>query len=136
MSRDIKFRAWSEKHKEMVSNDDLIFENGDWFAMTSPPDADVRFGEVIDVVELMQYTGLKDKNGVEIYEGDILQIDDPEDDSKCVVVFKDGAFKKQFKYSDESLEKEPHLPKLFFTHFDSLDLELWVVAGKIHEEKS
>ena len=66
MNREIKFRAYSPKWKKM------IHPNGEY-------SIDVH-GHTIwrDTADdesaiLMQYTGLKDKNGVEIYEGDILE---------------------------------------------------------------
>ena len=59
MSREIKFRAWNNRIKEMFPlcpnewNLGCLNQNEDfWF--------------------VMQYTGLKDKNGKEIYEGDII----------------------------------------------------------------
>lgn len=72
MSRELKFRVWDKDLKKMRylnTNHDFIcfdscgnayYENmqtglGEWFS------------------DLMQYTGLKDKNGVEIYEGDIVE---------------------------------------------------------------
>jgi len=61
--REIKFRAWDILDKKMRKDVDLWeIQYGDIFPHT--PDQ--------RCFELMQYTGLKDKNGKEIYEGDII----------------------------------------------------------------
>lgn len=59
--REIKFRAWySSDTKEMMLHEDYPGQVFKWFSENQP-------------LEIMQYTGLKDKNGTEIYEGDLLR---------------------------------------------------------------
>jgi len=84
MNREIKFRAWDKERKVM---ENCISINPFFVS-----DCDRRTWKHNEV-ELMQYTGLKDRNGKEIYEGDIVQIPlNIKEYFNCEVKFNDGCF--------------------------------------------
>ncbi len=77
--RELKFRAWGKNIKEY-----LTLNGKEPYAFTLK---DISDGCIYDInlYDIEQYTGLKDKNDKEIYEGDIV---DYNDDGECIGVVK------------------------------------------------
>lgn len=114
--REIKFRAWYKKDKNMLvplSIAEILWSvDGGYFF------CDAWDGYTEEELELLQYTGLKDKNGIEIYEGDILY--NLNDRYNYVIIWDDiqGAF---------SLGEDGCLLKKYCLN------EFWEVIGNIYE---
>jgi uncharacterized phage protein (TIGR01671 family) len=126
MNREIKFKAWHTETEQMLFV-------GDAFGTTHPLDCAVYAKSGQDLI-LLQFTGLKDKNGKEIYEGDIVQFDvtmdsgGPRKFEYGVVRFSDSGFWTSSSGTEseellcEELEFEFLDPKVIGNRFENPDL--------------
>ena len=121
MSRKIKFRAWSNEHNRYC---DLIKMDEDdrWYGYIYSCAVYLSTKDIV----LEQYTGLKDKNGKEIYEGDRIKIEGS--DTVYTVEYGRGVWVARF--GDESGDN------LCLFHYVQKDMVLYAeVIGNVHENK-
>ena len=124
--RKLKFRAWLKEERKMV-NVETLFIGINRLCFGNFKTEDLFFRD-FEEVELMQYTGLKDKNDKEIYEGDIvlIKLDETSTWHKTVVGFKKGAFIANL------IDKEDYV-YIFHHGFTGDDFE---IIGNVYENKN
>ncbi len=120
--REIKFRAWNQQWQQMVEVADASWTKRQQIDQIRPagsPD----YCDARDF-ELMQYTGLKDKNGKEIYEGDIVE---RVDGSMVVIKWSRGSH--SFEWFSMKIPDR-------FWNSEAEDWEISEVVGNIYENPS
>ena len=121
MNRKIKFRVWLKEKKQMIQDVHICPEYG-WLVM-SDNDALEETCDKVSEKELiwMQYTNLKDKNGVKVYEGDKVMFDyewTKPNEIGVITWNKDTA----------SFQIKGHIPSSSMKHLDRMK-----VIGNIYE---
>lgn len=125
-NREVKFRVWVDKYQSA----ELPFSQEPYMAIQGEPDIETLQSFMFhygDQKNLMQWTGLKDKNGKEIWESDIV---------KCqygfgVVVFNAGCFMVEWKDDpDAEMELLAFLPN---PNRGRAGKDRFEIIGNVHE---
>ena len=120
-----KFRAWVKDEKRMTDVHEMTFIDGEVYLIS-----DITGFYAYEEFKLMQSTGLKDKNGNEIYEGDIINYKYSRHTSTQFVV-KYNEFQATFVVVDNHND----LVYTFRELADYIQLNSLEVIGNIYENK-
>ena len=128
-----KFRAWDKTENQWIEGFKLHFyEDGSILCLDVEDECDFPFFvENIGVTwELMQFTGLKDKNGVEIFEGDLVKVSV---DNGFDYLFEELSIVKPSKFhSGLVCSLKSHEAEYRIIHAEILGYE-YEVVGNIYE---
>ena len=119
--REIKFRAWDSVQEVMLPVENIDFRND----LITLNEDDNSLTDTFEMITLMQYTGMKDKNGKEIYEGDIVG----SLHMRAEVIFEDGSFR--FKWLDKITKRVRKYNEPMFKNTNIV----FEVMGNIYENK-
>lgn len=127
--REIKFRAWDKEAKCWIKDDITIAFDG---VIRILPLSESAKLIPVDKVEIYQYTGLKDKNGVEICEGDKLQIEIRDWNTGKVIV----SINQVVEFKNCKFGVMWGVTRKDFTGLDSFsDTTTFEVIGNIHDKE-
>lgn len=129
MSKMPKFRAWDKKYKMLMRVNQIDFLKGTAWLEADQGDHETRhtLTRCFDDLIFMQSTGLKDKNGVAIFEGDIVAYDDYEFSYTAIVK------KETYYFWLKGIEPDDafHLEDISDEYDGTTDL---TVIGNIYEQ--
>lgn len=141
--REIKFRAWDKIDGKMQKVNLMNTYDGSAIGQTLyflEETSDNNGYRNLSDCELMQYTGLKDKNGNEIYEGDIIQLTD-DTGSLIKVICEFGTARRDIHgntvditgfYFKRLYDNKKTFP-IVYNYAGKHDLELFEVIGNIYD---
>ena len=137
MSREIKFRVWDKTTNIMFEDNKYANITIEFFiGMVDINGIKLDYENECEAV-LMQYTGLKDKNGKEIYDGDILKQVKKSSREGCESSSYDkNNFEVVFKYGSFWLQR-PYDDSVYIRDFPNIDefvgFECFEIVGNIYE---
>lgn len=124
MSREIKFRCWYNNQMFRVKSIDFSYKEINLVAADF-----IKFEDGI----LMQYTGIKDKNETEIYEGDLLKYSE---DTSEISGIDEVFYNEQYGTFDVAIDRKRNDTEVLGIYLSRLGIDTkYEVIGNIYESE-